>query len=501
MNLCTRLSNKVLDLESKVIDIKSSFTDKIEKLKDKVHKLEEENRILKEKSFKSAKIDTAAPVEDKEESFKQGRMIADMYEDIEVNFEETQAKDYNLELQHSEKVLSMQDIDEKEPAEVEEVLEVVTAAKLITEVATTAEPTAAAQVPKASASRRRRGVVIQDPEETATSVIVHTEVQSKDKEATPLVSKVSIVDYQIHHENNKPYYKIIREDGSHKLFLNFITLLKNFDREDLETLWKLVKERRANMGYLRSKTGSCLNHVGSISLHLQTRMFLLVEKKYPLTYFTLEQMLNNVRLEVEEESEMSLELLRKFLRALPTKWCLKVVLEKSLEISKRKKEKYKSLPLKARKVLSEEEATSLDKYDEEYAMVTKRRMMIKDVISVVIQITSLVIVPNTPSMIKRRSLSYVGAIVEMIARREKYVLWISTTMSKAYIILNKKTMKIEESLNVKFDESPPPMSPPLEDDNVFECDIIENQEKDLEVKKNEPLNNEIINIKDLKIIP
>nr|GFA48020.1 uncharacterized mitochondrial protein AtMg00810-like [Tanacetum cinerariifolium] len=34
------------------------------------------------------------------------------------------------------------------------------------------------------------------------------------------------------------------------------------------------------------------------------------ERKYPLTRFTLDQMLNNVRLEVEEESEVSLELLR-----------------------------------------------------------------------------------------------------------------------------------------------------------------------------------------------
>nr|GEV63929.1 xylulose kinase-1 [Tanacetum cinerariifolium] len=62
-------------------------------------------------------------------------------------------------------------------------------------------------------------------------------------EATPLASKVPVVDYQIHHENNKPYYKIIRAYGTYKLFLSFITLLKNFDREDLETLWKLVKER------------------------------------------------------------------------------------------------------------------------------------------------------------------------------------------------------------------------------------------------------------------
>nr|GEZ82657.1 zf-CCHC domain-containing protein/UBN2 domain-containing protein [Tanacetum cinerariifolium] len=45
-----------------------------------------------------------------------------------------------------------------------------------------------------------------------------------------------------------------------------------------------------------------------------------------------------------------------------------VVLEKDLEISKNKKENYKSLALKARKVLSKEEATSSDSNDEEYAM-------------------------------------------------------------------------------------------------------------------------------------
>nr|GEU89974.1 hypothetical protein [Tanacetum cinerariifolium] len=61
--------------------------------------------------------------------------------------------------------------------------------------------------------------------------------------ATPLALKVHVVDYQIHHEHNKPYYKIIRADGTHQLFLSFITLLKNFNKEDLEMLWKLVQER------------------------------------------------------------------------------------------------------------------------------------------------------------------------------------------------------------------------------------------------------------------
>ncbi|GJW21315.1 retrovirus-related pol polyprotein from transposon TNT 1-94 [Tanacetum coccineum] len=56
-------------------------------------------------------------------------------------------------------------------------------------------------------------------------------------------------------------------------------------------------------------------------------------------------------------------------------------------------------------------------------------------------------------------------------------------------------MRVEESLNVKFDESPPLKSPPLVDDDILENDVIENQDKDLEIKENEPLNKEIINIK------
>nr|GEU92377.1 hypothetical protein [Tanacetum cinerariifolium] len=61
-------------------------------------------------------------------------------------------------------------------------------------------------------------------------------------EATPLARKVPVLDYEIYTENNKPYYKIIRADGSPQLFLSFLSLLRNFDREDLEVLWELVKE-------------------------------------------------------------------------------------------------------------------------------------------------------------------------------------------------------------------------------------------------------------------
>nr|GFB28417.1 hypothetical protein [Tanacetum cinerariifolium] len=84
-------------------------------------------------------------------------------------------------------------------------------------------------------------------------------------EATLLARKVPVVDYEIINMNNKSYYKIIRADGTHQLYIiTFIT----------------------------------------------TQLILLVERKYPLTRFTLEQMLNAVRLKVKEESEVSLELLR-----------------------------------------------------------------------------------------------------------------------------------------------------------------------------------------------
>nr|GEX77183.1 hypothetical protein [Tanacetum cinerariifolium] len=61
-------------------------------------------------------------------------------------------------------------------------------------------------------------------------------------EATPLARKVLVMDYKIIELNNKPYYKIIRADGTHQLYISFLTFLKNFDREELEALWSLVKE-------------------------------------------------------------------------------------------------------------------------------------------------------------------------------------------------------------------------------------------------------------------
>nr|GEU59290.1 hypothetical protein [Tanacetum cinerariifolium] len=101
---------------------------------------------------------------------------------VQGRLPESQAHVYHLDLEHAQKVLSMQDTNKAEPAEVKEVLEVVTTAKMMTKVVTTATTITSAQIPKASAPRRRKGVVIRDPKETTTpSVIVHTEAKSKDK--------------------------------------------------------------------------------------------------------------------------------------------------------------------------------------------------------------------------------------------------------------------------------------------------------------------------------
>ncbi|GKB02214.1 hypothetical protein Tco_0830303 [Tanacetum coccineum] len=53
-------------------------------------------------------------------------------------------------------------------------------------------------------------------------------------DAIPLATKPpSIVDYKIHKEGKKTYYQIIRVDGSSKMYLVFIHMLKSFDSEDL----------------------------------------------------------------------------------------------------------------------------------------------------------------------------------------------------------------------------------------------------------------------------
>nr|GEZ19667.1 copia protein [Tanacetum cinerariifolium] len=207
----------------------------------------------------------------------------DVSADVQGRLAKSQAKVYYLDLKHAKKVFSMQDTDEAEPAEVEEVIEVVTAAKLIKDVVTTTPTTiTASQVPKASAPRRRRGVIIQDPEEIATaSVIVHSEAKSKDKGNGILIEEPKPLKRQAQIEQDEAFVRELE-----------VELNANINWNDvMEQVKRKEKQDNTVMRYQALKRKP-------------------VEKKYPLTRFTLEHMLNNVRLEVEKESKMSLELLR-----------------------------------------------------------------------------------------------------------------------------------------------------------------------------------------------
>ncbi|GJY11554.1 putative ribonuclease H-like domain-containing protein [Tanacetum coccineum] len=143
-------------------------------------------------------------------------------------------------------------------------------------------------------------------------------------DAIPLATKPpSIVDWKIHKEGKKSYYQIIRADGSLKMYLVFTHLLKSFDREDLETLYKLVKAKYGstrpvedldlvlygdlktmfdpqvkdqvwkNQSDYRVLEWKLYDSCGVHSLRKQNvYIHMLVEKRYPLTAPTITDMLD-----------------------------------------------------------------------------------------------------------------------------------------------------------------------------------------------------------------
>nr|GEX48789.1 uncharacterized mitochondrial protein AtMg00810-like [Tanacetum cinerariifolium] len=191
--------------------------------------------------------------------------------DVQGRLAESQANVYHLDLEHAKKVLSMQDTDKAEPAKVEE----------------------------ASAPRRRKGVVIQDPKETATaSVIVHSKMTYN--EIRPIYEKHYILN-QVFLERVEEEVTGQKEEGSKRKDDSLEQRASKKQRIDEET-----EELKTHLQIVANDDDDMYTKATPLTL----KMILLVEKRYHLTRFTLEQMLNNVRLEVEEESEMSLELLR-----------------------------------------------------------------------------------------------------------------------------------------------------------------------------------------------
>ncbi|GJU78633.1 hypothetical protein Tco_1275703 [Tanacetum coccineum] len=78
----------------------------------------------------------------------------------------------------------------------------------------------------------------------------HIEIVKDDEvaiDAIHLATKpLMIVKYKIVKEGKFLYFQLIRADGSSKRYLSMIKMLQNINREDLETLWKLVKAKHRN---------------------------------------------------------------------------------------------------------------------------------------------------------------------------------------------------------------------------------------------------------------
>ncbi|GJT60449.1 hypothetical protein Tco_1003982 [Tanacetum coccineum] len=78
----------------------------------------------------------------------------------------------------------------------------------------------------------------------------HIEIVKDDEVAIddiPLATKPPvIVEYQIDKDRRMGYFKLIRADESSKRYSSMIKMLQGIDREDLETLWKLVKAKYRN---------------------------------------------------------------------------------------------------------------------------------------------------------------------------------------------------------------------------------------------------------------
>ncbi|GKD19806.1 hypothetical protein Tco_1208964 [Tanacetum coccineum] len=107
------------------------------------------------------------------------------------------------------------------------------------------------------------------------------------------------------------YFQIIRDDGSSRRYSSMIRMLQNIYREDMETLWKLVKAKHGNTRpedtYERVLWGDLKvmfepNVESEVWRNLQ-------EKKYPLTPPTITKMLNK-KLQIDHWNEMCYQLLK-----------------------------------------------------------------------------------------------------------------------------------------------------------------------------------------------
>nr|GEX10467.1 hypothetical protein [Tanacetum cinerariifolium] len=244
-----------------------------------------------------------------EDASNQGRMIDDLDKDDVValmndkkaekkaeeakvtgddQVKERQAEIYHIDMDHASKVLSMQ---EDEP-EVHEVVDVVTTAKLITEVVTAASESVTAvstaakpQVPAAIitaapvrvvavSTKKRKGVVIRDLEEESTTIIP-VETKSKDKGKGIMVEEPKPLKKKQQVEMDEEYVRKLHEELNRDIYWNVaIDHVKQKAKDDpFMPRYQVIKKRpqteaqaRRNMiMYLKNVVGFKLDYFKGMS--------------------------------------------------------------------------------------------------------------------------------------------------------------------------------------------------------------------------------------------
>ncbi|GJT97311.1 hypothetical protein Tco_1092829 [Tanacetum coccineum] len=239
MDLCTNLQKKVLDLEK----AKTAQDSEIASLKKKIKKLERRNksrtpglkRLRKVGSAKRVESSDEASFGDQEDASKKGRKITDIDADARQKEEEA-----NIALIESwDNTQAMMDADYQMAYQLQvgeqEQLSIEEKSKLFIQLLEAKK--------KHFTEMRAREKRNKPPTQAQQRKLYCSEKRAEDstkRAGTELEQEVA------KKKGRNGYYEIMRADGSAKTYLLFSQLLKEFDREDLENLWKLVKAKHGN---------------------------------------------------------------------------------------------------------------------------------------------------------------------------------------------------------------------------------------------------------------
>ncbi|GKB24479.1 hypothetical protein Tco_0863880, partial [Tanacetum coccineum] len=170
-------------------------------------------------------------------------------------------------------------------------------------------------------------------------------------DAIPLATKLLvIIKYKLHKEGMLVHYELIRAYGSSKRYSLMIRMLQGKDIEDLEALWRIVKGKygdarpedefervlygdlsvmfepdiksdawRMLQGY-RVTTWKLIDSSGVHFVRFDNlHIFMLVERRYPLTPITITNMLNK-KLQTDHQNKMCYQLLKLMIQKMNIKF-------------------------------------------------------------------------------------------------------------------------------------------------------------------------------------